>query len=189
MYGQTPAWPPQPRPVTPGIFHTRPNQSYRAQVDSPNWFWNGQDVARTRLSDITDGSGNTMMFSEGLVGFYDNPGSGPNENPESWPVMGDITTATMGGSLFSAFNTPNSSAPDSFFGNCPQGWGDHDYDAPCESWSGNSYTTHAAARSRHSGGVNVSMADGSVRFIADRISLTAWRALSTRAGGEVITED
>ena len=33
------------------------------------------------------------------------------------------------------------------------------------------------------------MADGSVRFIRDSIDLKSFRALGTRAGGEVITGD
>jgi prepilin-type processing-associated H-X9-DG protein len=43
-----------------------------------------------------------------------------------------------------------------------------------------------AARSRHQGGVNVLFADGSVLFVGDTVNLVTWRALSTRAGGEVI---
>jgi prepilin-type processing-associated H-X9-DG protein len=43
------------------------------------------------------------------------------------------------------------------------------------------------ARSRHTGGVNVALADGSVRFVADGIDLTTWRAMGTRANGEVVT--
>jgi len=46
-----------------------------------------------------------------------------------------------------------------------------------------------AARSRHPGGVNVLLGDGSVQFITDNVDLTTWRALSTRSGGEVVTED
>ncbi len=48
--------------------------------------------------------------------------------------------------------------------------------------------TYAAVTSRsyHSGGVNVLMLDGSARFVQDRISLTTWRALGTRSGGEVV---
>jgi hypothetical protein len=33
------------------------------------------------------------------------------------------------------------------------------------------------------------MADGSVRFLSNSISLKTLQALSTRAGGEVITQD
>lgn len=41
-----------------------------------------------------------------------------------------------------------------------------------------------AARSRHRGGVNVAMADGSVAFVADVVDPAVWRAASTRAGRE-----
>ena len=44
-----------------------------------------------------------------------------------------------------------------------------------------------AARSRHAGGVNVSMCDGSVRFITDTINPVTWSALGTMDGGESIT--
>jgi prepilin-type N-terminal cleavage/methylation domain-containing protein/prepilin-type processing-associated H-X9-DG protein len=54
-----------------------------------------------------------------------------------------------------------------------------------------SVPTYAAvtARSYHRGGVNVLLMDGSGRFISDNISLATWRALGTRAGGEVISAD
>jgi hypothetical protein len=42
-----------------------------------------------------------------------------------------------------------------------------------------------AARSMHTGGVNLGLGDGSVRFVRDTIDLATWRALSTRAKGEV----
>ena len=49
--------------------------------------------------------------------------------------------------------------------------------------------TQAAVTSRsyHTGGVNVTMLDGSVRFVTDSIELDLWRNLSTRAGGEYVT--
>ena len=45
------------------------------------------------------------------------------------------------------------------------------------------------ANSRHPGGVNVGLADGSVRFIKSTINIPTWRALGTRNGGEVISSD
>jgi len=46
-----------------------------------------------------------------------------------------------------------------------------------------------AMRSRHPGGVNGLMGDGSVRFFKDSIAQTTWWALGTRAGGETISAD
>ncbi len=43
-----------------------------------------------------------------------------------------------------------------------------------------------AATSHHPGGVNVGMMDGSVRFVKDGVAKATWRALATRAGGEVV---
>ena len=47
----------------------------------------------------------------------------------------------------------------------------------------------ASATSNHPGGVNVTMADGSVRFIKDSIALNVWWSLGTRNGREVISSD
>jgi prepilin-type N-terminal cleavage/methylation domain-containing protein/prepilin-type processing-associated H-X9-DG protein len=43
--------------------------------------------------------------------------------------------------------------------------------------------------SRHPGGVNALMGDGSVRFIKDTVALATWRGIGTRAGGEAISSD
>ena len=45
------------------------------------------------------------------------------------------------------------------------------------------------ATSNHPGGVNVGMADGSVRFVKDSVAMQAWWSLGTRAGGEVLSAD
>jgi prepilin-type processing-associated H-X9-DG protein len=44
-------------------------------------------------------------------------------------------------------------------------------------------------KSRHPGGANFAMADGSVRFIKDSVNIQAYRGLGTRAGAEVISAD
>ena len=41
-----------------------------------------------------------------------------------------------------------------------------------------------AARGRHPGGVNVTLADGGVRFVEDGVDAAVWKAAATRAGGE-----
>ncbi len=43
--------------------------------------------------------------------------------------------------------------------------------------------------SNHSGGVNVCMADGSVRFIKDSVSPQTWWSLGSKSGGETVSAD
>jgi prepilin-type N-terminal cleavage/methylation domain-containing protein/prepilin-type processing-associated H-X9-DG protein len=43
------------------------------------------------------------------------------------------------------------------------------------------------ARSRHPGGVNVGMADASVRFISETVDLLIWQGIGSRADGEAVT--
>jgi len=46
-----------------------------------------------------------------------------------------------------------------------------------------------SASSLHPGGVNLLLMDGSVRFARDGIDPSLWRALGTRAGGEIVSSD
>jgi prepilin-type N-terminal cleavage/methylation domain-containing protein len=84
---------------------------------------------------------------------------------------------------FTTVFTPNSRVP------CTQGGQMYDVDWTNQQ-EGKSTTvaTYAAvtARSFHPGVVNTMLLDGSVRPVADSVELTAWRALSTRAGGESV---
>jgi prepilin-type processing-associated H-X9-DG protein len=50
---------------------------------------------------------------------------------------------------------------------------------------GSPFATYIAPRSKHAGGVNASMCDGSVRFVENGIDLAVWRAMSTSQGAEV----
>lgn len=45
------------------------------------------------------------------------------------------------------------------------------------------------ASSRHPGGVDVLLVDGSVRFVKSTVSVPTWWAIATAAGGEVISSD
>ena len=49
--------------------------------------------------------------------------------------------------------------------------------------------TVVTASSRHPGGVNCLLMDGTVRFIKDTVDRNAWQALATHAGGEVLSAD
>jgi prepilin-type processing-associated H-X9-DG protein len=46
-----------------------------------------------------------------------------------------------------------------------------------------------AFRSRHPGGANFALADGSVRWIKNSIAIAPYRGLGTRRGAEVISSD
>jgi prepilin-type processing-associated H-X9-DG protein len=46
---------------------------------------------------------------------------------------------------------------------------------------------HVAASSYHLGGVNVVMADGSVRFAPDSINFQTWQAMGSRSGNDIVS--
>ena len=83
--------------------------------------------------------------------------------------------------MFNGYSAPNSTLPDWAQGACLNLFSN----PPCESKS----PTFNAPRSYHSGGVNALMADGSVKFMKNSISLPTWRALASSQGGEVLSAD
>jgi len=137
----------------------------------------------TRFADITDGTSNTMMFSEYLKGGEIEDPSRPARNGND--PRGLLWTDFAGGSQIYTKLTPNTSSLDLIYPgycvNLP------DMYLPCGDGNGGNDT--AAARSLHPGGVNILLVDGSVRFIADSVNVVTWRALGSIAGGEVTTAD
>jgi len=127
-----------------------------------------------RLADITDGASNTMVMGEYLTGLP--------QDEAPFDFRGVPWIDFPGCSQLYTQSTPNSSSPDLFHP------GKYCYDRPelnlpCAESTGEQTT--AAARSRHPGGVNVLLADGSVRFISQGISLDTWQALGSISSGEV----
>ena len=128
----------------------------------------GAAVLYCRLSEITDGSSNTVALSESLKDCID-----------VWSTINDVSLGNMGGTFYSHFNTPNSTVADRPWGPCPVPQGDGSYKGPCTSLGGpnrptgnstnNQRQAHAAARSFHPGGVVVALADGSARFVSNNI--------------------
>jgi len=85
---------------------------------------------------------------------------------------------------FTATLTPNTFVPFTTGGQTV----DADYNSWQEGRNGSAgRPTYAmiTSRSFHPGGVNVALADGSVRALAETIDLQTWRGLATRHGGEV----
>jgi prepilin-type N-terminal cleavage/methylation domain-containing protein/prepilin-type processing-associated H-X9-DG protein len=136
------------------------------------------------ISSISDGTSNTLMVSE----VINNQGDPSNKKyavggTEDW--RGNLTYDEN--CMFHWNYTPNSSNPDWVRDTlCTSS-----LKAPCIP-SGTSYVDHkiiVTPRSFHTGGVNVAMCDGSVRFVTNNISLVTWQALGSPAGGEVIGSD
>jgi prepilin-type N-terminal cleavage/methylation domain-containing protein/prepilin-type processing-associated H-X9-DG protein len=140
-------------------------------------------IAPFGIRDITDGTSNTMMASEIKIAPDAVP---PGKTSIASDSRGDVwSEGTKCGYTFMAATSPNSLIPDQLNGNdCvnPNG------NPPCIQTSGNTREFNAA-RSYHSGGVNVLFCDGSVKFIKDTVNLATWRALSTKDGGEVVSSD
>jgi prepilin-type N-terminal cleavage/methylation domain-containing protein/prepilin-type processing-associated H-X9-DG protein len=165
------------------------------------------------ISDITDGTANTIAFSESITGnpnlgnrFRGNSTQGVSDpgaqlyDAESNPTvilkgLQACMTAFQNNqsiqsnkgqlwafgarayTLFQTVQTPNDKQY--AFGSCEFGCAGCGLD---QSWS-------VPATSFHSGGVNVLMADGSVRFMKDTINRAAWWNLGTKANGEVVSSD
>ena len=46
-----------------------------------------------------------------------------------------------------------------------------------------------SANSAHANGVNLLLCDGSVRFVSSNVGMPTWRALGTRAAGDLLGGD
>jgi prepilin-type N-terminal cleavage/methylation domain-containing protein len=125
--------------------------------------------SRVKLTDVTDGTSNTLMVSE------------VNVVPDSTQhdLRGRYNNGIHAGTWFTTLNPPNTTVPDQVQGNycvhLPQR-------APCTNPAVN---FGGYARSYHTGGVNASMGDGSGRFIRDGVDAAVYRAAGSRNGNEV----
>ena len=130
------------------------------------------------LRDIIDGTSNTMMMSEVKIG--------PFFSTTKSDARGDIWADSVCSYSFDAATGPNSSIPDQLNGTsgCPNATAN----PPCFAASG-AQLEFNAARSYHSGGVNVLFCDGSVKFVKDSVNLLNWRAISSKDGSEVVAGD
>jgi prepilin-type N-terminal cleavage/methylation domain-containing protein/prepilin-type processing-associated H-X9-DG protein len=128
------------------------------------------------LSDIKDGLSNTMALSEGLLA----------ENGTDMIWRGDFQNEG-GFPMFSTYqHTPNSSSADWLY---PQyGFNSSTVcsmtvNVPCWSHPYGAHDDCQAARSNHTGGVNVVMGDGSVTFINNNIAWKEWGLLGSAWSG------
>jgi prepilin-type processing-associated H-X9-DG protein len=164
------------------------------------------------LQHITDGTSNTSMWSEMLTPPAANPVAGSGKTTENRAYFavsgGPYLTATPAGvqQFLSACQSvpPGTAAQSSTMGY--QWWSTYPsyvnsnynhvgppnsrqcQNQPLNAWGMDIYGT-ASPNSLHPGGVNMCLADGSVRFVKDTVNLASWWALGTRNGGEVLSSD
>ncbi len=163
-------------PWLPGVFAVRHDQSFDTGASI--------QTKGVSFAEVLDGTSNTALISESVV---------PQVTWWGGPI-GSMLYGNMGGALYSHAITPNSSAPDRIIGPCPQNQGDGTYYQPCVSiaanlwWTPSAAQAYAGARSKHPGGVNLALVDGSVRFVSSTIDLLLWRQVATRSGRETTTD-
>jgi prepilin-type N-terminal cleavage/methylation domain-containing protein/prepilin-type processing-associated H-X9-DG protein len=165
------------------------------------------------LQNCTDGTSNTVAFSEALVG-----------NPSQTKRQKNIGVNNVTGFPTGALLLDASSAPTLLIQaikTCTKAWesGSHNVDTQrgqnwahgamaftlfntlvppnntqdqwthCSNTGSGSLSVFSNADSWHSGGVNVLLGDGSVRFFKESTNQRIWWALGTKAGGEIISSD
>jgi prepilin-type N-terminal cleavage/methylation domain-containing protein/prepilin-type processing-associated H-X9-DG protein len=154
--------------------------------------------SRTRIAQVVDGTSHTALYSESILGTP--RGVTPPQDPQvdykftllvppltdtncantnQWNVSDGRGFAWVSGefrcALYNHYYVPNQPTPDcmgvTLSGGpptqyTPSGW--------------------RAARSRHPGGVNVLMADGSAQFVVESIDRGLWLAMATPKGNEIM---
>ena len=132
---------------------------------------NGNNPRLTKFADITDGLSNTLFMSEVIMAASDT----------DFDIRGDFLNDDRPCTQFMTRNTPNTGTDVTPY--CLN----NGINPPCTT-TGSGYS-YKSARSKHTGGVNVLLGDGGVRFVPNSISLTTWRAVGTMNGNEVVSND
>ncbi len=176
-----------------------PRDQALTQLDPGNGtgaFVNGRAVA---VAEFTDGLSNTALFGEKIVGDGDPNVYTPYRDRFYPPVYFDNAAEAV--DLCRRYASANPAGHDSYsgftwlVGGYNQTWYNHvlgpnsatpdcGVETPVGGMNGDPGAF--AARSFHPGGVNLLFADGGARFVTDPVDLGAWRAISTRRGGEAV---
>jgi len=124
------------------------------------------NTRKTKLTDATDGLSNTVLFGEVLQG-------------QGSDLRGFIWWGDAAG--VSTYYPPNTPSPDQVSSNCVN---DPANNLPCV--TGATPVIHSV-RSRHTGGANVGLGDGSVRFVSNSVNPLMWIWAGSMSDGQVST--
>lgn len=150
----------------------------------------------SKFKDITDGSSNTVMLSESSTvgcknGVQHTNGTGELRNGRGEAVF---RSAFVAGSFTDAMHAGGRDLDNRIFvhpdGSAISGWfkaGPHLL-APYVQSSWGICTDWPGASSHHEGGLQVSMGDGSARFISENMDWDLYNAIHTAHNGEVVGE-
>jgi prepilin-type N-terminal cleavage/methylation domain-containing protein/prepilin-type processing-associated H-X9-DG protein len=129
--------------------------------------WGG---ARIRLADVPDGTSNTLLIGETL----------PGENSRAQEMLGDDQGGWVGAKTF--VNQGWTIIPINHFTPYVDPGGD-----PCVNGFQNAsnYQVSTGFKSRHPGGANFALCDGSVRFLSQFINMQTYQYLGARNDGRV----
>jgi prepilin-type processing-associated H-X9-DG protein/prepilin-type N-terminal cleavage/methylation domain-containing protein len=147
------------------------------------------------MASLTDGSSQTAAASEQLLGI-----AGPYSQPAPTPVPSPLYRAMARLAAAPLTDAGCATASDGWLLNRGSSWWDGNYQnalynhyLPPNAGRPDCIVYHnpgwKAARSFHPSGVNLLYCDGHVAFVKDAVNPTVWRAVATRAGGEVISAD
>ena len=144
----------------------------------------------TKLAEVTDGTSNTLAFTESTRGDGTQPANtAPIRDVRKYRTYGgsDVYAVAASGTGYPSWDGRRLSIW--FRSTVPEGPVMNGYYTPNSPRPDNAVSASrlTAARSYHPGGVNALLCDGSVRFLKDSVAEGVYRALWTRNGGEVIS--
>lgn len=134
--------------------------------------------SRIDATQLRDGTSNTLTLGEysGLTkGQMLNPYGGTSSNGNAWPLG-------FGGGGEGTWSVRTVAFP-------PMGpyfYAQADVTADPTIVIGTRYISRASLKSMHPGGINVAMADGSVRFLSQNVDMTTFKNLADRDDGQVL---
>jgi prepilin-type N-terminal cleavage/methylation domain-containing protein len=183
-------------------YHSYPNNmglfiyNHGETFDGPAYYMGTSKYGPTlNLASITDGTSNTVMFSEFVRGRNDG-----GVSLGKWEIYTANISGKSAQSIANIVAACNSSttvgSPNKgrawFNQNTSEGGGYTHIMTPNKNAcyfndaGASKYICNISASSNHAGGVNVNFLDGTVRFIKDSVNPYTWWAIATYSGGEVI---